>query len=499
MWYLGLSLPSTPEHLQRNRLPEESLDLNSNSDEQRKVEEKGLEKDFQDRRKNAINLNSACNRVISENLDMDGTKCQFMNGFEKNDTVLDETAENKSAVESKSDLELKLPESVDNSSCLNSQIDTDKDTVNTNADNTTSVVDSEITEFPSSHFQVAETVKVIEDAESSIVKSIFAEKIPENVLIDDHDFSDFRSFENEKPALNQDENDLTSDNRLDLDDRINSEDFGSNCREDLMLRPDRINGKISDTDERLSLGDESTDDFSDFQVPAADATKAITSKSDEDDFGDFEKFPIKAESPSSLNPATSEMLEQEDDFGDFENACDSISATHPEKEENDWGEFADFAFDSQKAVPSNEIGFADFQVAEQSKCNDDDFGDFEECPVKTGSALQIPSENEEDEFGGFGSFSAAEVSGDFGASGSEKAEQIIKSAFPTVDIKTDDFVDSESTEKTPVFDLLKDIMETNALKFHWVNSSSQKLLLKALNIDMRNIVSVLMRCVFRFR
>lgn len=126
--------------------------------------------------------------------------------------------------------------------------------------------------------------------------------------------------------------------------------------------------------------------------------------------------------------------------------------------------FADEDFDDFK---SNEI--VENKIQTQSDGDDDDFGDFDDYQNQTGNDLYAI--NFEDL--------------------PQKAENIILELFPVAKEEVEEFKQFDLLEGNFVYEGLKSITETNALSYHWSKSVSQEMLLKSLNIDTRNIVSLL--------
>lgn len=148
--------------------------------------------------------------------------------------------------------------------------------------------------------------------------------------------------------------------------------------------------------------------------------------------------------------------------------------------------------ESKKTVLLEDESFGDFEAhfkSEHEKNDkpppvdfDDDFGDFENATIN----ISKPSELSEDEFGDFDSCGTKENI----RLSPEEVQDIIKTNFPLEDaVEAPIWNGEDLVAKDFIFEKLKDITETNALKFQWISSASQKLLLNALNIDMRNIVS----------
>lgn len=70
-----------------------------------------------------------------------------------------------------------------------------------------------------------------------------------------------------------------------------------------------------------------------------------------------------------------------------------------------------------------------------------------------------------------------------------KIEDIITSMFPTVSEHHEVELRLLINKTDKVWQSVKSVEETNALTYQWANSSSNNILLNALGIDSRNIVS----------
>jgi hypothetical protein len=162
-----------------------------------------------------------------------------------------------------------------------------------------------------------------------------------------------------------------------------------------------------------------------------------------------------SESSVSLKVCETDPKFSDDEFGDFEN---HFGAEFEDKQASE-DEFADFT-----------NSFAPKEDAEDQE--DDDFGDFESP-----------------EFGDFSQTCGHPDYMDINVkNAADKSGTILKEMFPGVEEEMDEFEYIDDTKANKIFDELKDITETNALIYQWSKSNSQKMFLKALNIDTRNIL-----------
>lgn len=403
------------------------MDVNSNSEEQLKVEEKSLEKDFQDKRKSMIHLSSnynAPNGVISDFTEQIS--------LEPKTLALGEECD----VTTTSDLFKTENDIVD---------DDNKDVFDDNSD---SLSQSE--------------VKIPAESRSEDLNSLEVEEIEtcnkESGENHTFEFSSENFVENVTAKSDSLEiGDFATNNATASKEQI-STDIREHCEED--LHDDFDNFETKNCEQSFV---ENTENPVECFQEASSKNESI-----EDDFASFEEY--------SENISDFDLhVKTKDDFGDFEKCTDT---------DNPWGATSSYIIKSD----NEDDDFGNFENcsfnvvnSETTRSNEDDFGDFEKCS----------SQQNDDEFGDFGSASFSECKVDEYADIERKAEEVITGAFPLINVESQDYTEVDFVEGNPIFDSLKDIMETNALKFHWVSSSSQKTLLKALNIDMRNIVSVI--------
>ncbi|XP_050305394.1 uncharacterized protein LOC126742680 [Anthonomus grandis grandis] len=145
--------------------------------------------------------------------------------------------------------------------------------------------------------------------------------------------------------------------------------------------------------------------------------------------------------------------------------------------------------------------FADFSCA-PAETDSDDFGDFTSITIVTHQdnfasfPETPPSPTEDDDFGDFASISTLPMAEPPQSrvlllnekQALEKSTEIVKEMFPVPQMAVPDFREGNFEETDKVFNQIKNITETHALAYQWSKSASQNLLLKALNIDSRNIL-----------
>lgn len=143
---------------------------------------------------------------------------------------------------------------------------------------------------------------------------------------------------------------------------------------------------------------------------------------------------------------------------------------------DDFGDFGSFeAFPTTSTTKPNEI-----------KTDDDGFDDFED--FKSATATETKASNPNEDFGNFDCFASSTKTSTI--TNKQDAEKIIKDVFPIIKCEFVEWKDTDSLNKGFVFKNLEEITETNAISYQWVQSASQKMLLRSLNIDTRNIVSI---------
>lgn len=129
----------------------------------------------------------------------------------------------------------------------------------------------------------------------------------------------------------------------------------------------------------------------------------------------------------------------------------------------------------------------------------------EKASSKKTKPPDISSDNEEDEFGDFGDYTQCNFADNqtvHSATSTTSAPEInketilkdvgniISEMYPPCEVSCDEFILVDVLETDLVFKSVKDVTETNALSYQWTKSAGQEKLLRALNIDTRNIVSL---------
>lgn len=382
-------------------MSEEPFEVNGSKEERINADDMGLEKDFQDRRKNSLNYTNKGLENMAEVTEEKEEENEF--GFVNGDSHLKYDSESfKGVTETTEACDFKKPPET---SVVYENLDVCSDKLEKKED-----LDSLLFCNGSTTNEVTEqnTAEKVEDLpESSHLKIV--ETIDNHIEIETAKDTQEISTENAKPKQDEIGSHVVNDLGFDA---FQNTDLTS------------INVQITDTPATFNT------------EPAVD-----------DDFGDFENhFKTVPDNSDNLNE------EDQDDFGGFESHLEAG--------------FASLSTKDGLKISENEL--------EISESNRDDIDDF-------------------DDFASFSAAPTVEENKDIG----EKAEAVIKSSFPLITVETEDWK-AEIAEKDLLFEAVKDIMETNALKFHWVNSGSQKTLLKALNIDMRNIVSTLILFTIKF-
>ncbi|VEN50631.1 unnamed protein product [Callosobruchus maculatus] len=167
------------------------------------------------------------------------------------------------------------------------------------------------------------------------------------------------------------------------------------------------------------------------------------------------------------NQKLSEEAQVDDDFGDFEAA----NPNSGDKTDEQFGDFANFA--TYETGPVTQI------TASTSSHADDDFGDF---------ASSFDPQMSSGKSAGFSEDPCIKYLELNEKEAYEKAKEIIKDMVPVPEVTGEEVEVKPLGENDFVFNKLKDVTETPALNYQWSKSSSQKALLKALNIDARNIL-----------
>ncbi|EFA06875.2 proteoglycan 4 isoform X2 [Tribolium castaneum] len=235
---------------------------------------------------------------------------------------------------------------------------------------------------------------------------------------------------------------------------------------------DEINGFEADfNDQKIE-----DDDFADLQCTLPNETQVengVNSLSNDENL--FEAFSEKTNDISESNEIKSEDYFSEEINDKCENDLSEssvslkVSESEQKSTEDDFGDFENH-FSNDKEASDDE--FDDFVEPPQQSKEDDDFGDFESS-----------------EFGDFSQSCEKSTLPEIDVKNAlEKSEAILKEFFPDIEQDSDDCVAADYTTENRIFDELKDVTETNALVYQWSKSNSQKMFLKSLNIDTRNIL-----------
>lgn len=184
-------------------------------------------------------------------------------------------------------------------------------------------------------------------------------------------------------------------------------------------------------------------------------------------------------------PDTTQTIENVTESTNYQKvfSIEESSPAFQEETAQDFTEFADFSSASndkpQEITPNDDF--------------DDDFGEFTSTNVE-----EIRQEPEFDDFGDFSEFSKSESENEQPITlvlnkenAASNTAAILTEIFPEINENTTEFRENEVEKNDKIFNELKDVTETNALLYQWSKSSSQNLLLKALNIDTRNIVRLI--------
>lgn len=143
--------------------------------------------------------------------------------------------------------------------------------------------------------------------------------------------------------------------------------------------------------------------------------------------------------------------------------------------------------DFQAKTAEHETGVVNVDFGEY-----DDFQTHSSAKTKESDASEIIS-NQFENFGSFVQNVPVDLKGE-----TEKIEDIVVCMFPKMKGVIGDSCSLDFLKGNFIFEQMQDITETNAVSFVWSKSSSQKTLLKALNIDTRNIVSFFVVLLFIF-
>ncbi|XP_044265594.1 uncharacterized protein LOC123011934 [Tribolium madens] len=280
----------------------------------------------------------------------------------------------------------------------------------------------------------------------------------------------------EMPAENLDESVVREEVNKDFQDRrksLSEEDAHAEIKVNSSEQFDEVNGfEVDFSDQNIE-----ENDFTNPQSALPNETQVeneVNNHSNEENL--FEAFSENTNDTSESNEIKSDdnFSEEINDKGENDLSESSvslkISETEQKSTEDDFGDFENHFSNDKEALDDD---FDDFvEPPQQGTGNDEDFGDFESS-----------------EFGDFShncekpAFLEIDVKNAF-----EKCEAILKEIFPNVEQESDDYMTADYTTENRIFDELKDVTETNALIYQWSKSNSQKMFLKSLNIDTRNIL-----------
>ncbi|KAH1007226.1 uncharacterized protein LOC109536244 isoform X2 [Dendroctonus ponderosae] len=182
--------------------------------------------------------------------------------------------------------------------------------------------------------------------------------------------------------------------------------------------------------------------------------------------------PIKYADSDFEDFQSSALENSQESNTDFFANFDSLPAKPIETPEDD--EFCDFV--TPQAGKETGAGIPEFANFDSFSCStdaEDEFGDFATTTIEPESQLdgadgKILLLNETEAL--------------------EKATQIVQEMFPPLEQPQPDFTFGGLEADDEIFNQIKNITDTHALSYHWTKSASQKLLLKSLNIDSRNIM-----------
>lgn len=185
-----------------------------------------------------------------------------------------------------------------------------------------------------------------------------------------------------------------------------------------------------------------------------------------DDFADFTGFQFPSLTiPFSENQMTSSKIPDSDKVvGNVANEVETTNDDDYTDQFDDFGDFVSTSIELTDNIKREEVeSLAQDDLEDNS---DDDFGDFQDISTAPIAEFSLPSNP------------------------LEKAQELFEETFPKIKNEIPDYEYVPLGKDNHIFNILKDITDTPALTYQWPKSSSQKLLLKALNIDERNIVSI---------
>ncbi|XP_060528176.1 uncharacterized protein LOC132703111 isoform X2 [Cylas formicarius] len=260
----------------------------------------------------------------------------------------------------------------------------------------------------------------------------------------------------------------------------------SNCKNNEtspMSRHQEGNLQSTDLDQNLSMTEEvMEDEFGDFEFSKIHSKSTSINFLNNLSVNEEQEIPEEKENTAqNLMTPIQIATEVDDDFGDF--AIGNVTRVGTSHQSVSFVEVA-----SQNEPESSFVNFDAFANFDME--DNDDFGDFASTDICTPQVSSM-----DDEFADFKSSNSLKSIEQEGflwtvdtSNVLQKTEILLKEVFAYNKPDVEDYrcVDLES--KDVIFNQLKDITDTNAMTYHWSKSTSQNLLLKALNIDTRNIL-----------
>lgn len=501
MKFLDFSLPSTPEHSPKNVSIPNHLDINSNTDRSLPIDDVlplDNSKDYYDRRKSDLeqikDLGTSPNGItencsvleVGEDSGFPNTNnykvencciVQKENSGKISEiafTEVSETDENSEIKNFKSD---NIHETAENSEIKDVKSD------ETHEEDDFSRFPEKfdcIVEKPVSHSPEIEKCQLesLQENANFLSNQLTVNEVSSNTIISNNP-EENKSTTNTKCVSNEhlDESEISTSLNMGISDQLDSlpyidTDFEVNQILDTQkseepLEVKKVNSEMvneaveSDIKDPLSEDILKTVSIKETNLQVLDSKDNEFSSGDIDDnfadFSDFHSFsqPILSAENQISSPTISNIPKvkksedgviendnyDDDDFGNF------ISTPNPS------------TIKEQESNPSTFDFNDDYD-------EDDDFGDFQDISTLPVENLPLPSNP------------------------LEKAQQVFEELFPKIENdEISDYVFQEIEKDSHIFEILKDVTDTPGLTYQWAKSASQKLLLKALNIDERNIVS----------
>lgn len=487
-------MPTTPEHSPKTVSIPNHLDINSNTDKPLPVDNElnsVVSKDHYDRRK------SDSNELPNSNTSP--------NSFNGDSPIQDLSCDKINEIEDVK--ENKISETVEcplNVICSNGGND---DLRASSELNHVETIDEKL------HNMVSKEIEnSLETHKNSVLKNVEDLKVPFKQLeeskyeqkgIDDFNTlnNSFTNNENKVKNIPTDiiSNNIKISNELEVVNHINTYDLSE------MNNVPFVDADVSENNDILD--DKSEDgevvNTRDLQ-PNESINHKIKIENENDD--------ILLEKVSNISNTTSQIVKEKFHVDDL---------AFPDDCSNDFADFTGFQYpnltipfsenqmSSSKSPDSNKVveNVANVTTEVETTNDDDftdhfdDFGDFVSTSTELTDNIKKEEvnplvqddlgDNNDDDFGDFQDISTAPIA-DFSLPSNplEKAQKLFEETFPKIENDIPDYVYIPLGKDDHIFDILKDITDTPALTYQWPKSSSQKLLLKALNIDERNIVSI---------